>query len=448
MAPQLPTSFNEFQAMVLRGMASPQAAIGQQLVSKLPGKSVVRGASRIPRGSAVYGPPQPLGPFAMGPGPLPTYGPAIPMGAGPVLSANGAIPMGAGSPALPYGLKPGINITGPTPYSAAGLPPAAGAVRLPVYGPSIPPAVSSLPGYIQKLGFGGPNAAGTSGVSQFLRSGLTPKAAALRGAGYIGGGLAAANLIDSINPFEYVGASKNNAYDRFAAGAAGGAGIGAAIGSILPIGVTTAAGAGIGALVGGGVNTIRGWFDDASKTALSKKNQKLIDGLNPLMEKAGLTDAQGAQYKTQFDISLQIMRDNGQDSPDNVSKLIKGTQAQISQAAGSNAGKFTSKDIVALQAAIGQYMQPVIQQQQASGDVAAQLYNDMANNMGNSAMANLVRGQAAGYKAQADALSAAYMGAAQNLPASYGLQQMAQMANQQQSSKATADFNTLLQQQK
>ena len=301
-------------------------------------------------------------------------------------------------------------------------------------------------GLLGRLGIGGPNAAGTSGVNAYLRSGLTGRAALGRLAGYPALGYYGAQLIDSINPFEYVGASKNNAFDRFAAGAAGGAGVGAAIGSILPIGITTAAGAGIGALVGGGINTIRGWFDDASKTDLSKKNQKLIDGLNPLMERAGLTDAQGAQYKTQFDIALQIMRDNGTDSPENVSQLIKDTQSQISKVAGTNAGKLTSKDMVALQAAIGQYMQPLIQQQQMSGDIASQLYSQMAGNMGNSAMANLVRGQAAGYKAQADALSAAYMAAAQNVPALYGLQQTGQLANAQQS-KQSAELQTILQQQ-
>jgi hypothetical protein len=302
-----------------------------------------------------------------------------------------------------------------------------------------PGAVSSLPGYMQKLGFGGANAAGTTGFQRFLSSSLTPGkyggyagAAAKRlGAYALPAQLAATYIVDPLN----IGGA-NSAVDRFGTGAMAGAGIGAGIGSILPIGITTAAGAGIGALVGGGFNTIRGWFDDRSKTDLSKKNQKLIDGLNPLMERAGLTDSQGAQYKTQFDTNLQIMREQGTDTPDNVSQLIKDTQAQISRTAGSNAGKFTSKDIVALQAAIGQYMQPLIQQQQVSGDVAAQLYNDMANNMGSSAMANLVRGQAAGYKAQADALSAAYMGAAQNLPASYGLQQMAQLANQQQSTQS------------
>lgn len=375
------------------------------------------------------------------------YGPAIPMGSGGV---NYSIPQAP--PTLPYGVvRPGgISMAGATPYSTitgAGANPYGATTGISMGANATPYSAAGLQaagqstaaraGLLGRLGIGGPNAAGTSGVNAYLRSGLTGKAALGRLVGYPMLGYQAASAIDAINPFEYVGASKNNAFDRFAAGAAGGAGVGAAIGSILPIGITTAAGAGIGALVGGGINTIRGWFDDASKTDLSKKNQKLIDGLNPLMERAGLTDAQGAQYKTQFDIALQIMRDNGTDSPENVSKLIQDTQSQISKVAGSNAGKLTSKDMVALQAAIGQYMQPLIQQQQMSGDIASQLYNDMAGNMGGSAMANLVRGQAAGYKSQADALSAAYMAQAQSIPAIYGLQQMGQLANQQQSAQST-----------
>jgi hypothetical protein len=146
-----------------------------------------------------------------------------------------------------------------------------------------------------------------------------------------------------------------------------------------------------------------------------------------------------AQYNT----SLEVLRVNGQDSPSNVAKLLDATEQQISKVAGSNAGKLTSKDMVALQAAIGEYMQPLIQQQQMSGDIASQLYNDMAGNMGSSAMANLVRGQAAGYKAQADRLSAAYMGAAQSLPAIYGLTQMGQLANQQQSTQSNELLATL-----
>jgi hypothetical protein len=161
-----------------------------------------------------------------------------------------------------------------------------------------------------------------------------------------------------------------------------------------------------------------------------------MSGLNGLMETAGLTDNQRQQYMAQYNTQLEILRGQGQDNASNVAKLLDATEQQISKSAGSNAGKLTSKDMVALQAAIGQYMQPLIQQQQVSGDTAAQLYNQMAGNMGDSAMANLVRGQAAGYKAQADRLSAAYMAQAQALPALYGLQQMGQLANQQQSAQS------------
>jgi hypothetical protein len=420
MAPQFPKNFIDLQARYGRPQF-PKNFIDLQ---------ARYGRPRFPKNfidlQARYGRPQPL-PYLTNP--LPQAPPTLPYGVVRPAGINmaGATPYSTITGANPYGATTGISMgANATPYSAAGLQ-AAGQ------------SAAGNTGLLARLGFGGPNAVGTTGYQRFLSSSLTPGkyggyagAAAKRlGAYALPAQLAATYIVDPLN----IG-GKNSAVDRFGTGAVAGAGIGAGIGSILPIGITTAAGAGIGALVGGGFNTIRGWFDDKSKTDLSKKNQKLIDGLNPLMEKAGLTDSQGAQYKTQFDTNLQIMREQGTDSPDNVSQLIKDTQAQISRTAGSNAGKFTSKDIVALQAAIGQYMQPLIQQQQVSGDVAAQLYNDMANNMGSSAMANLVRGQAAGYKAQADALSAAYMGAAQNVPAMYGLQQMGQYANQQQSTQS------------
>lgn len=301
-------------------------------------------------------------------------------------------------------------------------------------------------GLMARLGFGGANAAGTTGYQRFLSSSLTPGkfggyagAAAKRlGAYALPAQLASTYIVDPLN----IGGA-NSAVDRFGTGALTGAGIGAGIGSILPTGITTAAGAGIGALVGGTANVIMGMFDDNSKADQNKKNQKRMSGLNSLMDTGGLTDNQRQQYMAQYNTQLEILRANGQDSPSNVAKLLDATEQQISKVAGTNAGKLTSKDMVALQAAIGQYMQPLIQQQQMSGDIAAQLYNQMANNMGDSAMANLVRGQAAGYKAQADRLSAAYMAQAQSIPALYGLQQTAQLANQQPSAQS-ADLTALL----
>ena len=365
-------------------------------------------------GSGMYGPAIP-----MGPGSLPTYGPAIPMGPGSAAGFNAAGGVGSAAygPAVPT-VSSGLN--------------AAGGVGTAAYGPAVPTAAANT-GLLARLGFGGPGAAGTSGFNQFIRAGLTPRAALTRlGGGALAGQLGASMIVDPLN----IGGA-NSALDRFGTGAAFGAGLGAAVGNVIPIpGVGAGIGAGVGALIGGGANVIMGMFDDNSKADQSKKNQKRMTGLNSLMETAGLTDSQRQQYMAQYNTQLEILRGQGQDNASNVAKLLDATEQQISKVAGSNTGKLTSKDMVALQAAIGEYMQPLIQQQQMSGDIAAQLYNDMAGNMGGSAMANLVRGQAAGYKAQADALSAAYMGAAQNIPALYGLQQTGQLANQQQSAQS------------
>lgn len=292
-------------------------------------------------------------------------------------------------------------------------------------------------GLLARLGYA---PAGTTGLSRFIAEGLTPKAALGRLAlGATAGQLGASMIVDPLN----IGGA-NSAADRFATGATFGAGLGAAVGNVIPI---PGVGAGIGALAGAGIgglgNVIMGMFDDNSKADQTKGNQKRMSGLNGLMETAGLTDNQRQKYMAQYNTQLEILRGQGKDSASNVAKLLDATEQQISKVAGSNSGKLTSKDMVALQAAIGQYMQPLIQQQQSSGDVAAQLYNQMAGNMSDSAMANLVRGQAAGYKAQADALSAAYMAAAQSQPALYGLQQTAQLANQQKSTQSSDLLATL-----
>jgi hypothetical protein len=338
---------------------------------------------------------------------------------------TGATPYSTITGANPYGATTGISMgANATPYSAAGLQ-AAGK------------SAAGNAGLLARLGY---TPAGTTGALRFVRPGLTGLGAAgILGAGYSAGTLAGSG-VGALN----IG-GEESAVDRFSTGAAFGAPIGAAIGNVIPI---PGVGAGIGALAGAGIggigNVVRGIFEDNDKSDMTRSNQKRANNIDSLMLKAGLTENQMAQYRAQYDTSMAILGDNPK--PSDVSAVLTSMESQIQKLAGTNAGKLTSKDMVALQAAIGEYMQPLIQQQQMSGDIAAQLYNQMANNMGGSAMANLVRGQAAGYKAQADSLSAAYMGAAQSLPAIYGLQRTAQLANQMPSAQS-ADLTALLQQQ-
>jgi hypothetical protein len=131
---------------------------------------------------------------------------------------------------------------------------------------------------------------------------------------------------------------------------------------------------------------------------------------------------------------MAILGDNPK--PSDVAALLTQLETQVQKTAGTNAGKLTGKDMVALQAAIGQYMQPLIQQQQQSGQLAANMYNQMAGNMNNSALADQMRAQAANAQAQSDRMTAAYMGQAQSIPALYGLQQLGQLVNNQQSTKS------------
>jgi len=413
------------------------------------------GAGRLP----VAGPGIP-----MGPGPLPTYGPAIPMGGGQA-ARGGLLSIPQGGPgnallaetntlAVPRGygygtvladggtlrlngsnLASGSNLINEVPVTIrSGVPGGGGGGGIPLMpagaleaGATEASVASKGAGLLARLGYA-PSGVGRFGA--FIRPGLTGGQAL----GVLGGGLTAGTLAGAgVGALNLGG--KESAVDRFSTGAAFGAPIGAAIGNVIPFPVV---GAGIGALAGGAIggvgNVVRGIFEDNDKADMTRSNQKRMNNIDSLFETAGLTPNQMAQYRAQFDTGMAILGDKPK--PSDVATLLTQLETQVQKTAGTNAGKLTSKDMVALQAAIGQYMQPIIQQQQASGDVAAQLYNDMAGNMGSSAMANLVRGQAAGYKAQADALSAAYMGAAQNVPALYGLQQMGQLANQQQSTQS------------
>ena len=443
------------QAQIANSILNPANFPSQAVVRSPFGlRQLTAGAPRAARGAVVYGPQRPIGPFTMGRGPL---GP-IPMGAVPTPTAGPGIPMPAGpnpvyGPGIPVGPVPPSTIVSEVPVTIR--PPginAGGGVGTVPYGPAVPAsdlnaagaspygripsqvgsagesaAASRGAGLLARLGY---TPAGTTGALRFVRPGLTGLGAAgILGAGLTGGQLAGAG-IGALN----IG-GKESAFDRFATGAAFGAPIGAAIGNVIPIPVV---GAGIGALAGAGIggvgNVVRGIFEDNDKAAMTRSNQKRANRIDSLFETAGLTPNQMAQYRAQFDTGMSILGDNPK--PSDVAALLTQLETQVQKTAGTNTGKLTGKDMVALQAAIGQYMQPLIQQQQQSGQLAANMYNQMAGNMNNSALADQMRAQAANAQAQSDRMTAAYMGQAQSIPALYGLQQLGQLANRQQSTQS------------
>jgi len=345
---------------------------------------------------------------------------ASPLGVGDTVSVAGR----GGIPAMPAGVTGGgvpgggVNAAGASPY---------GRIASQVGSAGESAAASEGAGLLARLGYA-PSGVGRMGA--FVRPGLTGLGAAgILSAGLAGGTLAGAGL-GALNL-----GGKESAVDRFVTGAGFGAPVGAAIGNVIPIPVV---GAGIGALAGGAIggvgNVVRGIFEDSDKADMNRSNQKRMNRIDSLFETAGLTPNQMAQYRAQFDTGMLNLGDNPK--PSDVAALLTQLETQVQKTAGTNAGKLTGKDMVALQAAIGQYMQPLVQQQQQSGQLAANMYNQMAGNMNNSALADQMRAQAANAQAQSDRMTAAYMGQAQSIPALYGLQQLGQLANQQQSTKS------------
>jgi len=293
----------------------------------------------------------------------------------------------------------------PVPYTAENIVTVAG--KTPVA-----PAAETL---LQRLGFGGESAAATSGYKQFLKAGLTPKAAFTKALGPATVGYLASNYI--VDPLNIGG--KNSGLDRFLTGATTGAGIGAGIGSIIPIpGISTAVGAGVGALAGGTFNTIKGWFDDRGMTEVSKKNQQRYVGLTGLMDTAGLTQRQREALMSQYNTQMQLVGDDTKAQK----LLLDSLEQQVVGLAGSNPYQVTGQDLIGLQAQIQDYMRPLQERMSATSSGLAAAYNNIASQMQSPQLADAMRLQGSNVQAAADRQILANAQSASMLPASYGLQ--------------------------
>ena len=270
-------------------------------------------------------------------------------------------------------------------------------------------------GLLARLGFGGEGAAGATGFNQFIRAGLTPKAAFTRvalpaTAGYYGASL----IVDPLN----IG-GKNSAWDRFATGATFGAGLGAGIGNVIPIpGVGAGIGAATGAVLGGTANMIKGWFDDQGLTEVSKKNQQRYAGLTDLMDTAGLTARQREMLMAQYNTQLKLVGDDTEAQK----QLLDTLESKIVSVAGSNPYQVTGQDLIGLQAQIQDYMRPLQERMSSSSAGLAAAYNSIANQMGSSQLADAIRLQGTNVQAAADRQILANAASASALPASYALQ--------------------------
>jgi hypothetical protein len=223
---------------------------------------------------------------------------------------------------------------------------------------------------------------------------------------------------------------QNDAGYRFLQGAT----TGAAIGSIIPGAnlVTIPA----GALIGGGLNTLKGWFDDRSATEANKVNDQRYARLAGLMDTAGLTAKQRAQLKAQYD--TQVMLADG--DPAQISSFLDNIEQQVVGLAGTNPYSLTGQDLIGLQAEIAKTMAPLQERMTASNAGLAAAYGNIASQMSNPQMADAARLQQSNVMANADRMNLAIAQQASMLPFNYAYT----LDNAQPASSGTQNLAALM----
>jgi hypothetical protein len=250
---------------------------------------------------------------------------------------------------------------------------------------------------------GGAAEATTAGVGGALESagagaaakGFLGRAAAGAGAGGgIGAGLAAAApflVAGGINALTPQG-QKQAGWSRFGQGAVVGGSIGAGIGSFIP-GAGTLIGGLVGAGIGGAGNMLKSNADDENR---GKEASSLNDQLSKI-DTSPLTELQRKQYGVLMGSALEQLDKSFEDKTSDEyiaakKSIITNAQSTIDQAKLQNALNpqaatstqkgFSAQDRMAMQAAIAQFVTPIIEQSRNEIAIGNRSLNGIADRVG------------------------------------------------------------------
>lgn len=256
-------------------------------------------------------------------------------------------------------------------------------------------------------GLGGAGGAGAEGLTGILgRAGGLAKGANWKAAG-LRGGLAGAAASFAVNPLiEMAVPGKGGQAEGTLKGAASGALLGGAIGSVFP-----GPGTLVGALVGGGGGALLSFIKPG------KAKTKGLEELKDAMADANIDPQTGAFILHRYSTMLKLAENDEEKAQayDEAKNLLINAIAPADGSMGQAPQAWTPEQIMAMQAQSAELMRPVVAESQRNAQAHAQLIGQLTQGM-DPGVANLLRGGAAGEITASQRLMNAYQAQAQLAP--------------------------------
>lgn len=252
------------------------------------------------------------------------------------------------------------------------------------------------------------------------------KGAGRGGAAGIATGLVADPIIEAAVP------GSNSRLEQTLQGAATGAGIGAGIGSVVPV-VGTGVVAGLGGLIGGGIGYLTAGKDKKSAT-------NDYDKFYALTNRAQLDSETTDRILRQFDAEYAFAETDAERKQAYLNGRANVLTA-IASPVQQQQPRMTAQDILALQMAASNFLEPHARDLEAQGTADAAILNELASSLPTPALQASTRIQAQNRLGNNRGLAAAYRAQAQLLPSTYAIQQEQAYRNQQ-AQQAIAQMNS------
>lgn len=240
----------------------------------------------------------------------------------------------------------------------------------------------------------------------------------------------------------------NSPMDNAAAAAAGGAGIGAGIGSLIAPGPGTAIGAGVGALAGGAFGYLTGKGEGGN--AVAKELAKRQGQLNQLLDQLGASD----ELRDQAQFQLQMGVATGEaGSKGDVANIYKQVQAMLPEALMADRQqqeqtRMKESNMAAVQAWMAPMMQQQLSQSQWYADQFGNQMQAAAGQIQDPGMRAAQQALASSISSQQASTNAAYAAQIAAAPSAWGYQSdlLSQLRQaQQQLSQQPGGMDAILQ---